>query len=556
MLTYTPPHERDLPQATERPWLLLLLCLVWLLPGLAGREPLKPNETIIADIVKHMLAGDGFVVPQVAGEPWIQHAPLYYWVASLFAAALHPLGMAIHSAARLATGAFTALALWGTGMAGRELIGRRHGRSAVLILVGSVGLLLPGHMLAPDTAVLAGWSWGLYALTLAPRLSQPAGLILAAAMTLCGLAGSLAEPALLFLLAVSLYAFPTWRQRRYGATLILGLFISIPLIAAWPLALSAHAPTEFAAWWDWHALGFLGGFAAPRVFHPFGYYFKLLPWFAWPGWFLAAATLRMQSDRLAQPRFQLPLLAATLVLICLALSDTRHEGYALLVLPPLALIGAVGLDVLRRGASAFLNWFGVMTFGVLTLAGWTGWSAMHLGVPKRLAQRVVELVPGFQPHLNIGVTIFGALVTAAWIWAVSRRRPMGRQAVTNWAAGMTAFWCLAVAFAGHWVDARSAYHDFALELAPHLPTQGCVASENLYASQRAVLDYYIGLTTVRRETEPHLRCEWLLRQGGTEQLSPPPGWLEVWHGGRAGDSSERYYLYRKDAAWTPPPSSA
>lgn len=548
MLTYIPPHEQDLPQPTERPWMLLLLCFVWLIPGLIGREPLKPDETVIADIVRHLLDGAPFGLPQVAGEPWVERAPLFYWVAAGCAWVGQMFGLAVHDGARLASGLFTASALWGTGMAGRELIGRRHGRSAVLILVGSVGLLLPGHMLSADTAVLAGWSWGIYALALAPRLPLPAGALLGSALALCGMAGSLIEPSLLFVLALGLLAFKRWRHARYDTTLALAAGLALPLIAAWPLALQKADPAAFAYWWNWHALGFLGGFAAPSAFHPFGFYIKLLPWFAWPGWFLAGATLWMQRDRLDQPRFQLPLLALGLTLLCLMLSSMERPGYALLLLPPMALVGAVGLDVLRRGASAFVNWFGVMTFGLLAASLWATWSALHLGLPHKLAERAMVLAPGFVPHFSASALIFGLIITVVWLLAVSRRRPVGRQAVTNWAAGMAACWGLTMAFASGWIDTRTAYRELAIELGHQLPKQGCVASEALYPSQRAVFHYYLGLVTVRRELVENPGCAWLLRQAGNEPLSPPPGWREVWQGGRAGDRSERYYLYRKNAS--------
>ncbi|WP_374349835.1 ArnT family glycosyltransferase [Chitinimonas sp.] len=545
MLTYTPPHEQDLPSATERPWLLLLLCLVWLIPGLFGREPLKPDETVIADIVRHLLDGAPLTTPLLAGEAWVERAPLFYWLAAACAWLGQCLGLAIHDGARLATGLFTALALWGTGMSGRALIGRRHGRSAVLILLGSVGLLLPGHMLSADTAVLAGWAWGLFALIRAPRAPLHAGALLGLCLALCGLAGSLADAGLLLLLALSLLLFKHWRQSRFSTSLVIASSLGVPLVAAWPLALSHADPQAFQQWWDWHALGFLGGFAAPGAFHPFGFYLKLLPWFAWPGWFLAGATLWMQKDRLAQPRFQLPLMAVAITLFFLLISRQEKPGYALLLLPPLALIGAVGLDVLRRGASAFVNWLGVMSFGLLIASLWAAWSALHLGVPAKLAGRAMALAPGFVPHFSLTGLLFGLGLTIAWLWAVSRRRPVGRQAVTNWAAGMAACWGLAMAFATEWVDTRNAYQQLASQMAPMLPKSGCVASEALYPSQRAVFHYYLGLKTVRQRPES-AECEWLLRQADSEPLSPPSGWQQVWHGSRAGDRNEQYYLYRKD----------
>lgn len=547
MLTYTPPHEQDLPPATEKPWLLLLLCLAWLLPGLLGLEPLKPDEPIVADIVRHFIDGHPLSLPMLAGEAWVERAPLFYWVATGFAWLGQWLGLSLHEGARLATGCFIALALWGTGMTARELIGRRHGRSAVLILIGCAGLLLPGHALTTDVAVLAGWCWGGYALALAPRRPYPAAAILGAALVTCGLAGSLAEPAMLLLLALLLPLFRAWRFPRYGLVLLIALAIALPLVAAWPLALSHASGAAYGQWRDHYALGFFGGFAQVQLGHPFGYYLRLLPWFAWPAWFLAAATLWMQRERLMQPRFQLPLVAAALALLCLLLSNSGRAGYALLLLPPLAWIGAVGLDVLRRGASAFVNWFGVMTFGLLALFLWICWLAMHFGLPVRLSGRIQELAPSFSPTFSILALLLCLGFTLAWLWAVSRRRPVGRQAVTNWAAGITLCWGLAVLIAGNWVNARTSYRDFAHAIAPALPKTGCIASENLQASQRAILHYYLGLSTQRREIHPNHGCDWLLRQGGSEALNPPPGWQLVWQGNRPGDRKERFYLYRQDA---------
>ncbi|QDQ25752.1 hypothetical protein FNU76_04975 [Chitinimonas arctica] len=547
MLTYTPPHEQDLPPATEKPWLLLLLCLVWLLPGLLGREPLKPDETLVADIVRNLLDGGKWALPTVAGEAWLERGPLFYWVAAGCAWLGDTVGLPLHEGARLATGLFMALALWGTGLSARELIGRRHGRSAVLILIGSAGLLLPGHSLNGDVAVLAAWCWGIYALALAPRRPMQAAPLLGATMAVCGLAGSLAEPLLLLALALALTLFPAWRFRRYSLVLLIALSIALPLITAWPLALQQASDSAFGIWWDNYSLGFFGGFALLQALHPFGFYLQLLPWFAWPGWFLAAATVWMQGDRLMQPRFQLPLLAGGLALLCLVLSNSGRAGYALLLLPPLALIGAVGLDVLRRGVASFLNWFGVMTFGLLAIFLWIAWLAIQFGVPQRFSDRILSLAPSFTPHFGLGTALLITILTVAWVWAVSRRRTVGRQAVTNWAAGTTLCWGLAVAVAGNWVDARTSYRDFATAIAPQLPRQGCVASENLQPSQRAVLHYYLGLTTQRRELVTEPGCDWLLRQAGSEALSAPGGWREVWQGARPGDRNERYYLYRREA---------
>ena len=71
-----------------------------------------------------------WLTPRIAGEPYLDTPPLYYWVAALFARALSPWLLPLHDAARLATPLFMSLTLLFVGMTARELIGRRHGRSA------------------------------------------------------------------------------------------------------------------------------------------------------------------------------------------------------------------------------------------------------------------------------------------------------------------------------------------------------------------------------------------------------------------------------------------
>lgn len=70
------------------------------------------------------------------------------------------------------------------------------------------------------------------------------------------------------------------------------------------------------------------------------------------------------------------------VLILLTLSSRPNMTYAMPLLLPLSLLAAVELDNLKRGAAAFLNWFGLMTFGFFALLVWAGWAAMNFGWPQ------------------------------------------------------------------------------------------------------------------------------------------------------------------------------
>ncbi|MDK4565655.1 glycosyltransferase family 39 protein, partial [Kingella kingae] len=135
MLTYTSRPKRPEP-THEYPWLLLLLAFCWLWPGVFSHDLWTPSEP------KMMLAIDdaaqrGAWLPTVFGAAYFDVSPLYVQTAAWFKMLLSPWAADAFSAARFTSVLFTSLGLLGSGMAGYRFLGRHHGRSVVLILIGS-----------------------------------------------------------------------------------------------------------------------------------------------------------------------------------------------------------------------------------------------------------------------------------------------------------------------------------------------------------------------------------------------------------------------------------
>ena len=103
---------------------------------------------------------------------------------------------------------------------------------------------------------------------------------------------------------------------------------------------------------------------------------------------------------------------------------------------------------------------------------------------------------------------------------------------------------------GAYLDSRRGYRSVAESLTIHLPAATCVASHNLGEPQRALLEYFIGLVTVRDELVPAHSCNALLVQLGRSDPETPPdsAWEKVWEGRRRGDDTERFVLFRRPAA--------
>jgi 4-amino-4-deoxy-L-arabinose transferase-like glycosyltransferase len=526
--------------------LVLLLCLAWLLPGLVGHDPWKPEEANTFGRVYHVLQTGDWVVPALGGEPSVEGPPLYHVVAAFFARLFSSL-LPLHDGARLASGLFTGLAVLLSALTAREFFGAGRGRVAALLLVGSVGLLVRGHEMLVDTALLAGFVLALYGLAVAPRRGAWGGVLLGTGVGVAFLSKGLLAPLEILAIALLLPLHPRWRSRGYALALGVALLAALPWLAVWPWALYQRAPRLLAEWWR-HDLGrYLDLAALWHGTEEHGYFPKLLSWFAWPAWPIALWTLWSGGRKgVKEPGVHFALTVVLVLLaVLLAVADASDLN-ALPLLPALAILAAPGVDSLRRGAYAALDWFGVMTFGLFSGFLWLGWIAMLTGWPAKLAERAHVLQPAYQASFE-GIPFAVALTyTLTWLLLLSRLGRARRRAVINWAAGIALMWGLLTTLWLPWIDTGKTYRNMIADMKRALPARyDCMASRALGEPQRAMLQYYAGIVTYRDETRPR-RCELLLVQGGAGK-PPHPGahWQKLWEGARPGDNSERFWLYRR-----------
>lgn len=541
MLTYSPSNDNNLPRPTEKPWVLLLLAFIWLWPGILGHDPWKSDEPYVLAVILDMLNQGHWLVPTIQGEPYLSTPPLYYWVASVFVRFLTPWLLPAHDAARLATPFFMAIALWCAGGAGRELIGRRHGRSVVLIMIGCIGLIDTGHQMTSSVAGFAGYATAFYALALGLRAPALGGALLGGASAILFLSTSLLDLGLVWSVVVMLPAFKQWRNKRYAITVAMALMFGLPILLVWPLSFYKYYPELFHQWWLHDALGELRGFSQLGLFHDFGYYFKTSLWYAWPAWPLAGWSL-YRCRRYDTAMLQLPLMFFGVIILLLTLSGVQATKAAMPLLLPLSLLAAIELDTLKRTAAAFLNWFGLMTFGLFGLLIWLGWGGMNYGWPKGLAGRAQYFSPYYHPHISLPATVCAVLATLVWIWALTRRNLRGRQAVTNWAAGITLCWWLVATLWLPWIDALKSYRPVVDSMrSSHMAVGSCVATERGNLLARISWRYYGGLTLVP-DGEARCALRLVLRPKNTP---PDVGWTDLWHGSRPREDDEIYVLQRR-----------
>jgi 4-amino-4-deoxy-L-arabinose transferase-like glycosyltransferase len=225
------------------------------------------------------------------------------------------------------------------------------------------------------------------------------------------------------------------------------------------------------------------------------------------------------------------------------------EPRAIVLMPmlvPLSLLGALEIDTLRRGFSGALDWFGILTFGLVSALVWWLWfDTQAYGISPAVARLFRDTEAGYQPSFRWGAFAVSVLLTLLWLLLVRPARRSNRRAILNWAAGMTLLWALFTTIWLPYLDSRRSYRTVAESVRTHLPREGCVASRNLGEAQRALFHFFAKLVTVREEKSPIDACSALLVQYGRLDAgaASPDRWQPVWEGHRRGDDTEHYVLY-------------
>src|SRR5262245_41108030 len=222
---------------SQRNFLVVLLCAAWLLPGLIGHDPWKPDEAYTFGLIYELLQGNSWVVPALAGETFLDKPPLFNLTAAA-CAKIFSFALPLHDGARLATGLWMAATLAFTAAAARELNGERYGAIAVLLLLGCFGLVVRSHQIITDVAMLAGFAMAYYGC--AGSLRRP-GMVWVWICTVAGvgfLANGVATPVIIIVTALLLPAFGrAWRSRSYAGALAIAAVAALPWLAIWPLLL-------------------------------------------------------------------------------------------------------------------------------------------------------------------------------------------------------------------------------------------------------------------------------------------------------------------------------
>jgi 4-amino-4-deoxy-L-arabinose transferase-like glycosyltransferase len=524
-------------------WPLALLAAAFLLPGLFGRDPWKTTDAVAFGVVHQMLVSGDWLHPILAGEPYYEDGPLYFWVAAV-AVKVFGAVLPAHDAARIASALFVLMALWFVRLAARELYGKQQGDLSMIALLGCLGLTWHAHETAPETAMLAGLAAAYYGVAVSHKKPVKGGLVFGMGGGVAFLAqgvAALLQPLVAALLVLPLCA--SFRQRTFGFAVALGFAVLVPLVLVWPWLIAERSPSYFEGWLGWQ----LSNVSNPPRLDEFLVALKTLAWAAWPVWPMTLWATWEYRRLLREPGFAVPFVALIVSLVLLLFMARPREMDILALLVPLAIPAGPAMLALRRGAANALMWFSMMTFTLAAGFIWVMWLATLGGFPEPLARRAERLQPGFVFEVHSLALATALLLTAGALVLAFRAERTTLRSITHWTAGVTLVWGLSMTLWLDWIDFGKTYRPVAESLRAALPPDvRCVESRGLGESQRAVFHYHGGLVTRRAEVHGTTDCPYLLLQSSTREAATDPGrgWRRVWEGSRPRDH-ERYRLYRR-----------
>ena len=531
-----------------------VLIAAYLLIGVVGHDPWKQDEPYVFGIALDILRSGDWVVPTIAGEPFVEKPPLYYLLAAFCAWLGSPL-LALHDAARLASAVCTGATMLCAARAARVVWGRRVSMATCMLVAGTLGLLLPARQMLPDLALLAGFAMAFVGLVEAGRDGRSAAVWLGTGAGLAFLGKGLIGPGALALASLLVMIDADFRRASYVRMLAKSALFALPWIVIWPVALYLRSPDLFVEWFWHNNIGRFTGFAVPRLgaSHLKGFWWYTLLWFTFPVLPLALLALR-RIRTVRQTRFRSVAVATAGVFGAVLLSAaSARETYALPLLVPLAVLAAGAMRPLDDRLDRRLAWAAAAAWGPLILwlvAIWATRDQPGLVFGSLLVAKRLPLSAALPQNALLWWSVTSALVVAGAVAVLASPHLRIPRWLVVWVAGIDLALCALLVLWLPWLDHAKSYRQVFESIAHAVPERpACMDSLGLGESERAMLEYEAALRTHRLETGPSAGCPWLLVQGRDWVPSGEyaTGWTLVWSGHRPGDDNELFRIYRQQA---------
>jgi 4-amino-4-deoxy-L-arabinose transferase-like glycosyltransferase len=408
-----PPAQLALSRRRYDLALLIIAALVFLACIVSPPALMDDVDAVHGQISRNMLQSGDWTVLQLDGVPYLEKAPLLYWLISICY-----MIFGVHDwAARIPIALSAVLLCWTTARYGAWAFGRRAGFYAGLALATCIGLFLFTRILLPDVMLTLAICACFFAFQRAlnedgqePHPRRWAALLavaLAVGVLLKGLL-ALVVPmggALLYLAFTrQLFLRRTWQRLH----LVSGALIFLGIAAPWHVLATLRMPPYFnfslhsgpgeyhGFFWFYfineHVLRFLG-LRYPRDYNTVpraAFWLMNLLWlFPWSAYLPAAARLSYKPvDRVGRTR--LLALCWTGFLLLFFTFSTTQEYYSMPLYPALALLLGCAIDTEGRWVTLATKTLAAIASAAALLIGLVLFAVRHAPTPGDISSALQQ----------------------------------------------------------------------------------------------------------------------------------------------------------------------
>jgi hypothetical protein len=432
------------------------------------------------------------------------------------------------------------------GRIGSRLNAYKNGRSVVMILISSVGFINNAYQLSPNIVALLGLVLYLYALQRSherPGIStglMALGLILLSINFTAQFIG-----VALLLLGLLPLCHRNWRAKSYALTAVGGtlLFALFFISYAWQLNKVDHS---FYLIWKHKYTNFYS-FNPQTWLSNAGFYGQMMLWYLIPGWFLLLWTIyRRRKVLWGDEMIFMCCLLAILLVISAIVSNRQDETALYPLVIPIVLLASLEIDSMRISVVSLLNWFGLFTFGLAGICVITLYIALNFGHPVDLLAKAQFYAPNYVFQFNFWQLFLAVVISAIWIFMITRKHIRGRELVSNWASGTTFVLVVFVSLCLPWFNDVLSFQAIVESSKVYLDrrSDSCVATNGVNHVQSALWYYYADVRLTDVNSSEAQQCKQMLLAIDNNQVVNYPSWQVIWSAKRPVDL-RRYVLFQR-----------
>lgn len=489
MLTYNTTYK---VKRKDRPWLIFILALIWVLGTAFFHSPWEPYEPFVFAVVKGIIKSNSWLVPYVSSAPYLEIQPFYFWIYASIIKLFNITDMqTIANAIRLINTLIIFSLLVVMGRIGSNLSAFKNGRTVILILISSIGFINIAYQLSPNILILLGFCFYIFALQKHRDLPGISGWVLFMGLLLLSINFTCEFVALgLLILAILPLINKHWRSKKYFVTSIIGVFLFSVIFYFYCMQLQ-EVNNDFFVQWQARYTDLIS-----RENYNFWIQgldtLKIMLWYLVPSWFLVIWSIYKRRLRIFYDRtIQVCIIWSILLFVFTLISGKNPEHTIFPIVITFALIASIEVDSIRITIVSLFNWFSIFIFGLFGAVIWVLYLLLNLNIRSfEFMTMVNKYSQDYHYNFNIWQLSLAIIVTVIWLIMVTRRHIKGREMLTNWASGTMFVIVLFLSLWLPWFDSVLTFRPIVENSLKYIDKNLCVGTNGYNGTQIALWYYY------------------------------------------------------------------